>query len=279
MAFQRYVELSVTTKDGENIKIDDLRIDFDIERTDGMGENRAVIRVYNLTKETSSQITEADCHILLRAGYKDESTGSVFTGDVLCGFRTREGNDYVTTIEAYDGRTALKGGLVSLSYAPDTDVFTVAQALLDAVGLAHKGSELIPDGEKYPHGYCFIGMAADGLAELLARYNLVYTVQDETVYIFEQGKKTENTELTLKEGGEILALPQPLSDKTECSDINSEVPSRWSFSAKLNPQLVPGASVNLETSTFKGEVVIQIARCAGSNMDGDFRVDIVAEAL
>ena len=82
MAFQRYVGLSVTTKDGESVKIEDLRIDFDIERTCGKEANRAVIRVYNLTKETSAQVTEADGHILLRAGYKDEAIGTIFTGDM-----------------------------------------------------------------------------------------------------------------------------------------------------------------------------------------------------
>lgn len=279
MAFQRYVGLSVTTKDGESVKIEDLRIDFEIERTCGKESNRAVVRVYNLTKETSAQVTEADGHILLRAGYKDEATGTIFTGDILCGSRTHEDNDYVTTIEAYDGRTAVMGGMVSLSYAPDTDALTIAQALLDKIGLAYKGTDLIPDGEKYPHGYCFIGMATDGLTELLARYGLFYTVQDETLYIYEQGKETESSELTLEEGGDLLTLPQPLSDKTECKDINEEVPNRWVFGAKLNPLLVPGASLSVESSTFKGELVIQNARCKGSNMDGDFRVDIEAEAL
>lgn len=279
MAFQRYVELSVTTKDGENIKIDELRIDFDIERGGRESANRAVVRVYNLTKETSAQITESDGRIMLRAGYKDETTGTIFTGDVLRGTRSHEGNDYVTTIEAYDGRTAVMGGFVSLSYAPDTDALTVAQAFLDAISLAYKGTDLIPSGAKYPHGYCFIGMAADGLSELLARFGLLYTVQDETLYIFAQGKETEATELTLEEGGELLSLPQPLNDKTETRNINADAPNRWEFSAKLNPQLVPGASVSVDSSTFKGSLVIQSARCTGSNMDGDFRIDIEAEAV
>lgn len=277
MAFQRYIGLTVTTKDGDSVKIEDLRIDFDIERTDSAEGNRAVVRVYNLTKETSAQITEADGHILLRAGYKDEATGTIFSGDVLCGSRTYEGNDYITTIRAYDGRTAVMGGFVSLSYAPGTDAPTVAQALLDATGLAHKGSDLIP-GEQYAHGWCFIGMAADGLRELLARFGLSYTVQDETLCIFEQGKETESTGLRLEEGGDLLALPQILSDKTDTDDIGADAPNRWAFSAKLNPQLVPGASVSVESSTFKGELVIKSAHSTGSNMDGDFRVDIEAEA-
>ncbi|MBO4507099.1 MAG: hypothetical protein J5747_00505 [Spirochaetaceae bacterium] len=278
MAFQRTVELSVTTKDGENKKIDNLRIDFEIERSDTAENNRAVVRIYNLTKETSAQVTEADGHILLRAGYKDESIGTIFSGDILRGCRIREGNDYITTIEAYDGRTAVMGGLVSLSYAPDTDALTIAQALLDAIGLANKGTDLISGGEKYPHGYCFVGLATDGLSELLSRFGLSFMVQDETVYIFEPGKETENSDLTLEDGGALLSLPQPVSDKTEIKDIDEESKNIWAFSAKLNPQLVPGALVSIDSSTFKGDVVIRSARCTGSNMDGDFRVDIEAEA-
>lgn len=277
MAFQRYVGLTVTTKDGDSVKIDEVRIDFDIEKSDTPENNRAVIRVYNLTKETSAQITEPDGHIMLRAGYKDEATGTIFIGDIAYGTREYVGNDYITTIIAYDARTAVMGGQVSLSYEPGTDALTVAQALLDAIGLPYKGTDLIP-GESYAHGYCYIGMASDGLWELLARFSLVYMVQDEMLYIAEPGKATESTELKLEEGGDLLSLPQSVGDKTGTDDINAESPNRWAFGAKLNPELVPGASVSVESSTFNGEVVIRTARSSGSNMDGDFRIDIEAEA-
>ena len=119
----------------------------------------------------------------------------------------------------------------------------------------------------------------DGLEELLARCGLFFTVQDETVYIFERSKETESSELTLEEGGDLLALPQQLSDKTETADIDEDAANKWTFAAKLNPQLVPGASVSVDSSTFKGDLVIQKMWCTGSNMEGDFRVDIEAEAL
>lgn len=276
MAFQRYVSLIVDTKDGESISIDELRIDFDIEKSDAPESNRAVIRVYNLTKETSAQLTEPDGHVMLRAGYKDEAIGTIFIGDIVCGSREYVGNDYITTLAAYDGRSAVMGGQVSLSYAAGTDALTIAQALLDAIGLPHKGTDLIPS-ENYSHGYCFIGMASDGLRELLARFDLVFTIQDETLYIAEPGAEIESTDLKLEEGGDLLSLPQSLGDKTETGDISAEAPNRWAFCAKLNPQLVPGASINVDSSTFRGEVIIRSAHSVGSNMEGDFRVDIEAE--
>ena len=276
MAFQRYVCLSVETKDGDSINIDELKIDFDIEKTDCAEENRAVIRIYNLTSQTSAAVTEADGHVMLKAGYKDESTGTIFTGDILRGWREKSGNDYITTIEAYDGRTARKGGLVTLSYAKGTDALTVAQDLLEAIGLPYKGQDKISG--TYAHGYCFIGMASDGLSELLARGGLVFTVQDETLYIAEPDSEIDSTGLTLEEGCDLISLPQILSDKTDTADVAKDAPNRWTFSARLNPQLVPGASVSVESSTLKGDFIIKTARSTGSNMDGDFRTDIEAVA-
>jgi hypothetical protein len=47
----------------------------------------------------------------------------------------------------------------------------------------------------------------------------------------------------------------------------------------LFPQLIPGAACSVEASTFKGEVVIKKAHYTGSNWDGDFKIDIEAEAV
>lgn len=270
MAFQRFVELNVTTKDGESIKINDLRIDFDIERTDSAQNNRAVIRVFNLTKETSAKISETGGRVLLRAGYKDEAVGTIFTGDIERGGRERVENDYITTIEVYDGKTAVMGGFVSLSYAVDTSALTVVQALLKAIHLAYKGTDLVPDGAKYEHGFCFIGQATEGLSIVLARYALHYTIQDETLYIFQDGKEAEKSELTAEEGGDLLTLPQILNDGK----------ANWyAFSMKLNAQIFPCALMSITSSTFKGDVIIRSMQCIGSNMDGDFRADIEAEAV
>jgi len=270
MAFQRFVELAITTKDGESVKINDLRIDFDIERACGAENNRCVVRVFNLTKETSAKITEAGGHILLKAGYKDEATGTIFAGDVLRGSRERVENDYITSLEAYDGRTAVMAGFVSLSYAKDTDALTIAQELLKAIGLAYTGTDLIPSGAKYAHGFCFCGLATEGLSFLLARYGLKFTIQDETLYIFEDGKETERTELSIEEGGDLLTLPQILNEGEK---------NLYAFQTKLNPELFCGALISVKSSTFKGEVVIKRVHCVGSNMDGDFSAEIEAEVV
>jgi len=147
MAFMRYVEVTVGPKNGSGFKIDGLKIAFRIEKADSSEPNTATIKIYNLSADTSSKVTVADNHIILRAGYKDETIGSIFFGTVSKGRRYREGNDFITEIQASDGRAAVMAGQVSVSFAKDTEAKTVAQNLIDAIGLPVKGLDNIPSGE------------------------------------------------------------------------------------------------------------------------------------
>jgi hypothetical protein len=150
MAFMRFIEVTVGPKNGTGFKIDGLKISFKIEKADSSEPNTATIKIYNLSSETSSKVTVADNHIQLRAGYKDETIGSIFFGTVLKGNRYKDGNDYITELQVQDGRAAMMGAYISASYAKDVEALTVAQDILNAIGLPFKGQDKIPEGETYP---------------------------------------------------------------------------------------------------------------------------------
>jgi hypothetical protein len=276
MAFKRVVEVIVGPKNGSGFQITDLRIEFKIEKSDTTDPNKGSVKIYNLSNETHNQIAVADNHITLRAGYEDETVATICFGDVLRGERHRDGMNRITELEIYDSRISMMSGNVSVSYAKDTSALTVAQAFLDAIGLAYKGTENIPSGEKYEHGYSYIGMATDGLKEVLNRYDLTYTVQNEMLYILkaDQAAETVGLELTPKSG--LLTTPQYVTDKTEEDDIKAEPLGRWKFSTMLFPELVPGAACVVRSSTLEGTVKIANATYLGDNWTGEFRIDIEA---
>jgi hypothetical protein len=274
MAFMRKVEVVVGPKGGEGFKIDGLKIAFTIEKTDSPDPNKSKIQLYNLSPDTSAKVTVAGNHITLKAGYKDETVAAIFFGDVLKGRRYRDGNDYCTELEVFDSRTAVFSGQVSVSFAKDTEARTVAQAYLDAIGLPFKGMENIPAGAVYPHGDCFIGMAGDGLRDVLNRYGLMYTIQNEMLYIIKPGEAADKTGLRLTPKTGLLTTPQPVSDKTEDDDTGTEAGNRWKFSTMLFPELLPGAACKVESSTLNGEIIIRKAVYSGDNWTGDFKIDI-----
>jgi hypothetical protein len=279
MAFLRHVEVTVGPKEGEGFKIDGLKIAFSIEKTDSTDPNKGKIQIYNLSAATSAKVTVAGNHITLKAGYEDETIAAIFFGDVLSGERKRSGNEYVTELEVFDSRAAVMASQVSVSYAKETEASTIVQAFLDAIGKPYKGADLVPTGEKYPHGYAYIGMATDGLRNVLNRYNLTYTIQNEMLYIMKPGEATETTGLKLSFKTGLLTNPQPVSDKTGDADEKIEAANRWKFSTMLFPELNPGAACKIESDTLNGDVKVKNATFSGDNWDGDFRIDIEAEAI
>jgi hypothetical protein len=279
MAFMRYVEVTVGPKNGTGFKIDGLKISFKIEKSDSSEPNTSTIKIYNLSAETSSKVTVADNHIQLRAGYKDETIGAIFFGTVLKGNRYKDGNDYITELQVQDGRAAVMGGYISASYSKDVEALTVAQDILNAIGLPFKGQDKIPGGETYPSGFCHIGMAVDALRKVLNRFDLTYTIQNEMIYILKAGEAADNTGLRLTPTTGLLTIPQPISDKTSEDDAEAEAVNGWKFSTMLFPELLPGAACKVEASTFTGDMVIHKAIYEGDNWEGDFKIDIEAEAL
>jgi hypothetical protein len=281
MAFLRHVEVIVGPKEGEGFKIEGLKIAFSIEKTDSTDPNKSKVQIYNLSKETSGKVTVAGNHITLKAGYEDETVAAILFGDVLSGVRRRDGNDYVTELEVFDSRAAVMSSQVAVSYAKDTEATTIIQAFLDAIGKSYKGLDLVPPGEKWPHGYAYIGMATDGLREVLEGLDdpLTYTIQNEMLYILKPGEAADNTGLKLSFATGLLANPQPVSDKTGEDDEGAEAANRWKFSTMLFPELNPGAACKVESDTLNGDVVVKKAVFSGDNWDSDFRIDIEAEAL
>jgi hypothetical protein len=197
----------------------------------------------------------------------------------LKGNRYRNGNDFITELQVQDGRAAVMAGQLSVSFAKDTDAITIAQTFLDAIGLPFKGQGKIPGGEKYPSGFCYIGMATEGLRKILNRFDLTFTIQNEMLYILKPGEAADNTGLKLTPSTGLLTIPQPISDKTGVDDSETEPSNGWKFSTMLFPELLPGAACKVESSSFSGEVIIHKAVYEGDNWDGDFRIDIEAEAV
>ncbi len=279
MAFIRNVEVTIGPRGGEGIKINELKIAFEIEKTDMPESNTAKVQIYNLSKETHDKISVAGNHCTLKAGYTDETITAILFGDVVKGSRQKSGNDYVTEIEVKDGRVAVMAGQVSVSYAKKTDVLTIVQDLIAAIGLPSKGTELIPSDAKYRGGFSDIGQAADILRKVLNKYELRYTIQNEMIYILKGGEVTESSGLLLTPESGLLTIPQPISDKTEETDTEKEAVNKWSFKTMLFPQLIPGAACKVESSAITTEMKITKAKFVGDNWSADFAIEIEAEVL
>jgi len=87
----------------------ELTVQFDIKRHSFGDSNYAQIKIYNLSRQSANSILKTDYdfnlmkQVIFQAGYGDgPSWPLLFTGNCSTVKSVREGNNYVTTIEAFD---------------------------------------------------------------------------------------------------------------------------------------------------------------------------------
>lgn len=110
-------------------------IEFDITRNTLTSCNVCQIRVYNLSKINRNQIhfNAYDAgtfrKISLRAGY-GSNLATLFQGNMTQAWSVREGVDFVTQIECYDGGFAFVNGTVDISFPAGTTMRNVIRTIM-----------------------------------------------------------------------------------------------------------------------------------------------------
>lgn len=127
-------------------------IEFDITRNTLTSANVCQLRIYNLAEINRNQIRHNAYdygnykRIDFKAGY-GTNLATVFHGNISQAFSTREGTNFITTIECYDGGFGYVNGEVNLQFSAGTPFKTVITAI--ATTLASKGVTIGAIGD-YP---------------------------------------------------------------------------------------------------------------------------------
>jgi hypothetical protein len=111
-------------------------IEFDITRNILSSANASSFRIYNLSPNTRNQIRKniSDYQDLrkinLKAGYIGSNLPVVFDGNITQAWSVREGTNFITQIESFDGGFAFANGLTATSFPEGTDQNTIIETLI-----------------------------------------------------------------------------------------------------------------------------------------------------
>lgn len=124
--FGRNYKLQVQTQSGSILTVTlPFTIEFDITRNTLTSANVCQIRIYNLSLNNRNQIrfNVSDYgqfrSILLEAGYGDNLV-KIFTGNISEAWSVREGTNFITQIECYDGGFAFNNGVTNTQFPAGT---------------------------------------------------------------------------------------------------------------------------------------------------------------
>lgn len=136
MKLGRNYELSIETISGATLTITlPFTIEIDITRNTLSSANVCQIRLYNLSELNRNQIFFNAFNqskfraILLKAGY-GENLSTIFTGNISQAWSVREGVNFITQIECYDGGFAFVNGNVDIPFPAGTPIKTVITTLM-----------------------------------------------------------------------------------------------------------------------------------------------------
>src|SRR5665213_298098 len=212
-------------------------IEFDITRNTLTSANVCQIRIFNLSKNNRNKIRKDDMDqsdlrtVLLRAGYGN-SLSTIFSGTISRASSVREGVNFITTIESFDGGFAFVNDHTSLTFLKGASQETMLKTLgssLTNVSLGAVG--------KFP-GSLSRGAAVSGnTTQLLAEMSGgAFFIDNGKVHILGNDEVIEGPIPTINAAAGLLGTPVI---------ENLQV----TFDMIFEPRLLVGQKILLESST------------------------------
>jgi len=138
--WMRHFELQILSEKGDGISLSDFKVVFNITWTDTRWPRVAMVRIYNLSKDTASRILGQElAKIKIIAGYDgmgystDQNFGEIFSGDIRFTVTGRDNpTDTWVLIQAIDGHQAFMNASVTTTLAAGYTVADVHSAAMDS---------------------------------------------------------------------------------------------------------------------------------------------------
>lgn len=259
--FDRKVNITIGKRGGEGFSYDDLRVEFDLEKSLESKPNKGSIKVYNLTRDNRSKAEQSATYLILRAGYgKDIET--IFKGDVGRSKTELIGTDYVTTFEVGDGEKIYNNAKSDISFSKGTDIKTAMQGILAEVG-ATLGDITGLKSEKLNSALVLSGPVKNHLDEISKRQGFEWSIQDDEFQILEKGKTTKQEAFILSSETGLIGIPKARFGKDK-SDSGID------FDCLLNGKLRPGRPIILSSLQFQGSYRLEKVKFTGGNYSAEF---------
>lgn len=134
--FGRNYKLFIQTQNGDFITVTPpFTIEFDITRNILSSANVSAIRIFNLNANNRNQIRKnkndfgAFRLIRLKAGYGDVLP-TIFEGNITQAWSVREGTNFITQIESFDGGFAFANAISNVNFISGTPQRTVVETII-----------------------------------------------------------------------------------------------------------------------------------------------------
>jgi hypothetical protein len=153
-----------------------LRMQFEVTKTLRSKLNTALIRVYNLSPDNVAKIKGEFQEVLLKVGYED-AVSDLFRGQIRNSATRRDGNDWITEIDAADGFRDAHTSTVNITLSAGTTTTQAIQKIAAAFSTTTVGHVVVKE-KKRLRGRVLCGLATDHLDSFAIDNDAHWSFQD-----------------------------------------------------------------------------------------------------
>jgi hypothetical protein len=284
MLFDRTCRLEIGKINQPDFLFDErFRITFDITKSITSDPKTSQIQVYNLAKNTRvklrSLITQNNALlraeqeqvlIYLYAGYK-EYTGAelLYIGNVSSISDKIVPPDIITTMMCTDNVNIYKRNVVSLSYKPGASSDGIMRAVAQQMNMPIDDASVF-NNINFAHGFAFIGTAKDAFDNLAKQTGVLWTAENGKIRVIPRNKSTNESVIVISSKSGMINAPEKLeSDGTDADTPDAK--EGWKVTSLLQPKLLPGRKVKIESNIISGIYVIDSVEHKGDTTTGDWQ--------
>jgi hypothetical protein len=237
--WKRVLEVTVSGKAG-TLKVDKLKIDFNVTKTIGSKTNSATIAIWNLTKSHRRQLGEELDKIELKAGYEGGTLSTIFKGTIEDVEHTKDTADVKSEMTCGDGNEGVQKGAVSKTFPAGTKPKAIVEYLQSEMPGTTKGEmQGIDELPAYKRPVSLYGWAARELDKLGREHGFYWSIQNGEIQAVKNDKVLSGTTVVSKESG-MIGIPT-VTDKGV------------KIKALLNPNIAPGRTIDVRSDFLDEE--------------------------
>lgn len=261
--------------------IDNLQITFDVSKSSSNKDrsNSCTIEIYNLSDDVLALLDREFIAAEFNAGYYSTSIKRLFAGQVAQVTTRKAGPDLVTQIRMGAGYQALNFTVLNDTVAPGKKKKEVLEALRKQITGINRGVYSGINCESpVVSGYPLTGTPKSVLNKLCADSGMEYTIDNNTLYVMDQGKSfTNNLEQALLVSPEsgLYDIAYKVSGEGIRKKGDPAKQPGIQFQAALNSDYLAGAIIKLEqNTTLDGFYKVESVRHSGSWRGGQWVSDV-----
>lgn len=266
---------------------DELDVEFEVKCTDDNKSDLATIKLYNLS-DTTLQKLKLNQDVSIDAGYRDIH-GVIFNGIVESISTSRDENDFITTIEATPNNRAYANTIINRQFKAGIKASEVIKQIGTMCNFTMDIKELGKD-TVYPNGKVFSGRLSN-VIPILARDTGTICRFTNTTIEFKLPNKAYSSVLHL--GGEqgliridkkmdkadIKEKKGPQVESKNKSNVDKKISkSKFDIECLLVPLIKIGQLLEIESTLFKGQVVVKECSFVASGLES-FTVSASVEVV